>query len=675
MIKKSIIFSLAILLVAHLFPVQVKKIELKNYNDFQKGEFDGTNIDGMGRLFIGPQVKSIKGPASEYYLSLELAKNGDLLVGTGHKASVFRIKTATGEAEEIFSSPELDVYALLARSNNEIYVGTSPNGKIYKIGKENKAEEVADLSEKIIWDMVEDRQGNIICAVGSEGGVYQIKAPGETTNIFQSEDSHIVSLYVTKSNAILAGSGDRGILYKIENRKVKVLFDAPFEEIKGIAEDPEGNIYFSASRGVRAYGDPPRERIEPTFNGPKGDEKKPTKEKCALYRRSTDGVVEKIWSSKTEYIYSIYYDANSKSVLAATGNSGRIYKIEKDTSFSLLHESEAAQIFKIKGDQKGITFITNNTATITRIQQNLNPKGTYFTKIFDLKVPSRFGRLYWDAELATGTQTQFFARVGNSNIPDKTWTEWSPPFTNPQNSNIGLAGYRYIQFKIVLNSSNTGKSPLLNSLKAYYIQSNLTPQVKSVSVQRELPKSQNDQKKQTQSNSKQLAVEWSADDPNGDTLKYNLFLRKAGDKKWIPFKTDHTKSQTIIPTELYEDGTYTLKVVADDSLSNPPSQSRSHSMISQSFLIDSTAPVLGDFALQTNQMMFQVNDNLSIVKSVLYSFDGKLWFPLAPTDMIADSSSESFKVGLNTLNRSKKNVIFLKLIDEFDNTKVYQKEL
>jgi hypothetical protein len=661
--------------VSNLFPVQVKKIEIKNYHDFQKGEFDGTNIDGMGRLFIGPQVKSIKGPASEYYLALELAKNGDILIGTGHKASVYRVKASSGETEEIFSSPELDVYALLARQNNEIYVGTSPNGKIYKVNKDKKLDEVADFTEKIIWDMVEDRQGNVFCAVGSEGGVYQIKAPGEISNIFQSEDSHIVSLYVTKNNALLAGSGDRGVLYRIENRKVKVLFDAPFEEIKGIDEDPEGNIYFSASRGVRAYGDPPRERIEPTFNGPKGNEKKPTKDKCALYRRSTNGVVEKIWSSKTEYIYSIYYDKTSKSILAATGNSGRVYKVEKDKSFSLLHESEAAQIFKIKGNRAGITFITNNTATITQIQQTLNTKGTYFTKIFDLKVPSRFGRLYWDAEQAAGTQVQFFARVGNSNIPDKTWTEWSPPFNNPQNSNIGLAGYRYIQFKIVLNSTNTGKSPLLNSLKSYYIQSNLTPQVKSVVVQRNTPKSQSGQKDKVKPNSKSLAVEWSAVDPNGDTLKYNVFLRKVGDKKWIPFKTDVTSPKTRIPTELYEDGSYTLKITADDSLSNPPSQSRSHTLTSQSFLIDSTAPVLGDFALQTNQMTFTVIDNLSVVKNVLYSFDGKLWFPLAPTDMIADSSSESFKVSLNKLIRKGKNVIFLKLIDEFDNTKVYQKEL
>ena len=446
MIKQTIIFSFVILLVSNLFPVHVKKIEIKSYNDFQNGDFDGTNIDGMGRLFIGPQVQSIKGPASEYYLSLDFAKNGDLLVGTGHKASVYRIKPATGEAEEIFNSPELDVYALLAKQNNEIYVGTSPNGKIYKIDKDKKVEEVTDFSEKIIWDMVEDRQGDIICAVGSEGGVYQIKAAGEAINIFQSEDSHIVSLCITKNNAILAGSGDRGILYKIENRKVKVLFDAPFEEIKGIAEDQDGNIYFSASRGVRSYGDPPRERIEPSFNGDKGDKKKPTKEKCALYRRSTNGVVEKIWSSKTEYIYSIYYDADTNSVIAATGNSGRIYKIEKDTSFSLLYESESAQVFKIKGNQKGITFITNNTATITTIKPALNSKGTYLTKIFDLKVPSRLGRLYWDAEQAAGTQVQLFARVGNSNIPDNTWTEWSPPFTNPQNSNIGLAGYRYFDF-------------------------------------------------------------------------------------------------------------------------------------------------------------------------------------------------------------------------------------
>ncbi len=676
MIKQIIVFLLAIVLVCNLFPVEVKKIEVKNYQDFQKGEFDATNIDGMGRLFIGPQVKMIQGPASEYYLSLEFAKNGDLLLGTGHKAAVYRIKPLTGEAEEIFTSPELDVYALLARPNNDIYVGTSPNGKIYKIGKDKKVEEIADFDEKIIWDMVEDRQGNIICAVGNNGGIYQIKAPGEATNIFQSEDAHIVSLCIGKDNSILAGSGDRGILYKIENRKVDVLFDAPFEEIKGIAEDPDGNIYFSASRGVRSQGDPPRERIEPSFNGEKGDKKTATKEKCALYRRSTNGAVEMIWSSKTEYIYSIHYDQTSKCIIAGTGNGGRIYKIEKDGSFSLLFESESAQVFKIKGNESGITFITNNTASINQIQETLNPRGSYLSKIFDLKVPSRFGRLYWDAEQEAGTLVQFFTRVGNSNISDKTWTEWSPPYTDPANSLIGLNGYRYIQFKVVLNSSNTGKSPLLNYFTSYYIQANLTPQVKSLTVGRPgNPEPKTDQTKEIKPKTGYLTAEWSANDPNGDTLKYDVFLRKTSDKNWIAFKQDFTESKCQIPTEMYEDGKYILKIVADDSLSNPPSDYRSHAMISQSFSIDSTAPVLNDYSVQNNQMTFTVSDNISIIKNVLYSFDGKLWYPLAPSDMISDSTAENFKVNVSQLPRQNKNIIFLKLIDEYDNTKVYQKEL
>jgi len=677
MIKQILVFSLAFALACHLFPVEAKKIEVKSYQDFQKGEFDGTNIDGMGRLFIGPQVQTIQGPASEYYLSLELAKNGDLLVGTGHKAAVYRVNPQTGEAEEVFSSPELDVYALLARQNNEIYVGTSPNGKIYKIGKDKKVEEVTDFDEKIIWDMVEDRKGNIYCAVGNEGGVYQIKSPGETTNIFHSEDAHIVSLCIAKNDSILAGSGDRGILYQIENRKVNVLFDAPFEEIKGIAEDADGNIYFSASRGVRAQGDPPRERIEPSFNGETGDKKTPVKEKCALYRRSTNGVVEKIWSSKTEYIYSIYYDADSKSVIAGTGNGGRIYKIDRDGNFSLLYESESAQVFKIKGNSSGITFITNNTAAITRIQENLNSKGTYLSKIFDLKVPSRFGHLYWDAEHDAGTQVQFFVRAGNSNIPDKTWTEWSPPFTSPDNSLVGLQGYRYVQFKIILNSSNTGKSPYLNNFRAYYLQANLTPQVKSVTIDHNggVEEKKADQPKESKAKIGFVNAEWTAVDPNGDTLKYDIYLRKTGDQQWISFKRDVTDTKCDIPMAMYEDGKYTLKVVADDSLSNPPSQSRSHFLTSQSFLIDSTAPVLSEFSLMNNLMAFNVTDDLSIVKDVCFSFDGKLWYPLAPADQISDSNSERYSVSVSQLPRQNRNIIFLKLSDEYGNSKVYQKEL
>jgi len=549
--------------ICRLYPVQVKKIEVKNYKDFQKGNFIGTNIDSRGRLSIGDEIKIIKGPEIEYYLSIDFINKKEIFVGVGHSAGVYKIVLKTGKVKEIFKADQLDVYALLVKSNGEVYAGTSPGGKIYKIGKDKKVIEFFNPDEKFIWDMKEDKEGNIICAVGNDGGVYKIKGYGDGYKIFEAEDSHIVTLFITKNNSILAGSGDRGIIYKINNGKVKVLFDSPFEEIKGICEDMEGNIFFSATKGISYYKEINIKKVEPFFNNKKNKTiKKVNNEKSALYCVHTNGIVEKIWSSEKEYIYSVFYDKRDDGVIVATGNSGRLYKIKKDRSFNLIFESESAQLFKIKGNGKGFTLISNNPASVIKVEDKLNSKGTYLSQIFDLEVKSRLGRIYWDSLTQNNSGISFFVRAGNSNIPDKTWTEWSPPFTDKENSNLNLSGYRYIQVKVLLNSSNMAKSPLLKNFRLFYVQANLKPVIEKIEIIRpSYIRVKDNNKNGMLKNKKYLNIEWEANDPNRDLLKYIIFIKKVMDKNWIIFKKDIPEKKIKIWTELFEDGQYLVKIV------------------------------------------------------------------------------------------------------------------
>jgi hypothetical protein len=695
-----------------LFPVEVKKIEVNTFDAFQKGKFKGTSLDSIGRLLIGPEIKKIPGPGQEYYLSLDIARSGDIYVGTGHQASVYKIKT-DDSIEEVFSSDYLDVYALLVTEAGDIYVGTSPDGRIYKIknGKsysvkngsdiyeinnnipksikeeDKKNIEIFNPDERFIWDIKEDKEGNIIFAVGNGGGVYELDKKGNTANIFTPEDSHIISLFITKNNSILAGSGDRGILYKIDKRKVKVLFDSPFDEVKGICEDKEGNIYFSAAKGINGRKKEKDEsiRFEPFLKNKKKEDKKEPPEKCMLYCVHTNGTVEGIWSSKEEYIYSAVYDYNSDSIIIGTGNFGRVYRVKKDGSFSIIYESESAQVFKIAGKNSVFNVIANNTASITQIRQSLNNKGSYLSEIFDLEIQSKLGKIYWDASTNQDTGVLLSIRTGNSNIPDKTWTDWSAPFHDGENSTINITGIQYFQVKAVLNSSNISGTglPYLNNFRVFYVQSNLSPQIEKIDILKAHSKSQpyapeKPGQKKAKKN-KYLQVKWKAKDPNGDKLKYNIFLKKKEDKNWIYLKEDITEKTLELDTELYEDGEYVLKIAADDALANPPSLAKEHSKISASFNIDSTAPIIDNFLRQGKQISFGVSDDTSLIANVLYSINGKIWYPIFPKDMINDSKSENYSFNLNSNKKTgganSPKIIFIKVIDEFNNYKVFQREI
>ena len=107
-------------------------------------------------------------------------------------------------------------------------------------------------------------------------------------------------------------------------------------------------------------------------------------------------------------------------------------------------------------------------------------------------------------------------------------------------------------------------------------------------------------------------------------------------------------------------------------LSNPPSISKSNELESSPFLIDSTAPVVTGFSVTGNRISFAVEDKTSIIADVLYSFDGNLWYPVFPKDMLNDSKNENFEFNLSKLKAKK--FIFLKVMDEYENCKVFQEE-
>ncbi len=653
--KNIIILFLVLLLSQSLHAVKVRKISLSNYKEMQKGRLDGTLISSRGELILGPTIKKIPGPESEFFLSLAIDKNNNKFIGTGHKGTLYKIDQSN-KITKLFSAKELDIYATLARKNGNILVGTSPGGKIYTIDKKGKSKLFFNPGEKFIWDIKEHHDGNIYCAVGNSGGVYRIDKLGNGKKMFSSEDPHIMKLFISKNGSIYAGSGNKGILYKITNRKTKVMFDSRLQEIRGICEDPFGNIYFSANRDVNENISIKKNKNIIIMKSIVLN-KIPVKKKSILYKLDTSGIVSQVWSSIDENIYSIYYDKKRKSVIIGTGNSGRVYSVKEDKSFSLLYESESSQAFKIVKGNNGFFLLSNNTASLIKIEDKLNNIGSYFSKVIDLKYPSKLGRAYWKLKTSNDSRVLVYLRAGNSLSPDKTWLKWTAPYSDNKGTNIDISGYRYVQIKIVLNTSNPNYSPVFNSFSLYSLPANIEPKIEEIKIS---PKGRN------------TIIKLKTNDPNKDKIQFNLYLKKTDKKKWILFKKNVIKNIISLKNELFEDGEYRLKVVANDALQNPVFLAKSTVKISEFFILDTTAPKLLNFISKNNNITFEIKDNVSIISNVLYSYDGlKDWNPIFPEDMVSDSNSERY---VFKLKNTKDRIVFLKVVDEFKNYKVYQKE-
>ncbi len=668
--KRNLIIISVITVFSLLHPVQVKKKDVRDFKSFTKGTFSGTGLTDRGELFISLKSKKINGPEQEYYLGVDVSEKGDIYIGTGHNASLFKIGKDY-KITKMFTAQEPDIYAVLYGSDKQVYVGSSPRGKLYKISASMKVKTFFNPDEKYIWDLKEDRTGNIICAVGGSGGVYRIDKKGNQKKILTSVDTHIISLFISMDNSVIAGSGGSGILYKISSKKNRVLYDTPFEEINSIHEDRNGYIWFAASKEIK------KSRITPvtgTIRLSLNKTVETTMEKSALYLRHPGGEVEKIWTSNDEYIYSIAADKNGSGVLIGTGDKGRIYKVGKNGSFSLIYEDDSAQAYKILSKAEDYTIIYNNTSSIVKLSNFPDSKGSYISNIFNLGMQSTVGRIYWESLNGNPSAVTVFVRSGNTAMPDQTWTEWSPPFTDSKNSNINRSGNKYIQVKVNLNSTSSIKNPNLAGFYFYYLQKNIKPQLKSIKIKQFVPPKKGSKSKESSSpKNNRLNISWRAIDPNKDEMNYSVFIRKISEKEWITVKKNTKVSEILLETELYEDGDYILKIIADDSSSNSPENSQSDTMESKSFTIDSTAPTLNGYKSGDGFLTFNINDHNSIISTVLYSFNGKKWFLLNPIDKINDSGNETFK--LSKKFTKGRRFILIKAIDEYKNSKVFQRKL
>ena len=80
---------------------------------------------------------------------------------------------------------------------------------------------------------------------------------------FKAAENHILCLERTARGDVVAGSGGNGLVYRITTEgRASVLFETPYEEVRTLAVDREGQIYAAAS------GTPTRTRKDETSDEP-----------------------------------------------------------------------------------------------------------------------------------------------------------------------------------------------------------------------------------------------------------------------------------------------------------------------------------------------------------------------------------------------------------------------
>jgi sugar lactone lactonase YvrE len=667
---------------------------------FLEGELEGVRVDSDGHLRLGPAPRPLFDPEAPNAWCVARDARGVLYVGTGNDGRVVRIEGARGSV--LLDAEELGVHAIAVGPDGRIYAATSPDGAVWAIDAASKATRFFDPAEKYVWALAFDAGGALYVATGGEGRIYRVQKDGSAETLLASTETHILSLAVARDGRVYAGSAPEGLVYRLSaSGRPFVVVDSPFREIKALDVGPDGSVYAAAIDG-RAPETTPRPPAAPPAQAPSGQvtaevtvsesfalatlpaavtgavaagPQPEAPPKGALLRIHPTGDVDTLWSSPDDVPHSAAWVEGG--VLVGTGSRGKVYRVGDDRRWALVATLPAEQVTGIVATTNGAAaLVTANPARVLALEGGPATRGSFVSRVKDADSLASWGRLAWEGEAPPGTAVRVETRAGNTATPDTTWTEWK---TAAPAGPATLEKARFLQVRLVLSGAS-GTTPTVEAVSAAYLQRNLPPTIRSITVH---PPGEAFQKPITASGEPEIlgldvdplseraaaarppagtppavtfsrkliqrglrTFSWQADDPNGDALLFDVHYRSLGEELWRPLRTGLVEPVFAWDTATAPSGRYLLRITASDAPGNPRRFALTESKETASFEVDNAPPRIQAVTdpAAPGLIRVSVQDDASPVRRLELSVDAGPWEDVHPEDGIADATSETYKV-------------------------------
>jgi len=703
--------------------------EMNTYQDFLKGRFSDVALSRDGRLQLAPRLEPVFSSDQPVIWAVVEDGDGNLYVGTGHRGRLWRVDRS-GKAEVLWTADEPEIFALALDSKGVLYAATSPNGKVYRIEK-GKAVEYFSPQATYIWSLAVADDGTLFVGTGEDGRIWRVRA-GVGELYYETGQSHVTCLAFDAQGRLLAGTEPNGILYRISAKdQAFVLYDAAHPEIRAIAPQPDGSLYVAALGGSVAKRTAAAQTTAPSAPlaapatsitvtaaqggvelKPKAEQPKPSPapvaapppapaievtgvEKSALYRIHPDHTVETLWTSTEENAYDVAADGDI--VLFSTDAQGRVYELNgrQVRLLAQTNESEAVRLLR-RGRQLWVA--TSNMGRLYRLGDSLAERGVYESPVHDAGTVARWGRLSWRLESPADGKVEFQTRSGNTARPDRTWSEWSEPLTEPGGSPVRSPNARYIQWRATLIGSR-GRGPVIDAVRLAYLPQNTPPRVLTIDVATKSTAASSSAapagstsatysitvtdtgaspgtsagtptQRLARASSEQIQISWQAEDADGDRLIYALYFRGDDEREWKLIKEDIEETTLALDAHSLADGRYFFRIVASDRRANAPPTAREAELVSAPVLIDQTPPAVRLSAPRLSGGAVEVEaaaeDAASDLRNAEFSLNVGRWTPLVSEDGIIDSRREDFRIRLAGLARGE-HLLVVRVFDSAGN--------
>jgi hypothetical protein len=700
-----------------------------NFDEFDKGTAKGVALRSDGRLVLAPRFAQFADPNAAYLWTLRVDSKGRLYAAGGSNAKVLRLDDK-GASAAVFESQEMAAQALTFDAQDNLYVGTSPDGKVYKVTADGKSSVFFEAKTKYIWDLAFDSAGTLYVATGDKGEVFAVGKDGKGQAYYKSEEAHVRTLAFDAKGNLILGTDPNGLIVRVEKSaqgtRGFVLYETAKREVTSLLAARDGSLYASAigekARGpaqpqpviVQPPPPPPQQAQQP---GAPPQAQQPvttfapfptTTGGSDVLRISPDGAPEQLWSSREDLVYSLALSPKGR-LLMGTGNKGLVLQLEENNVFSSLGKTSSAQVTGLVQGPGGKVFAaTSNPGKIFALGPDTEPEGTFESQTFDARVFSQWGRLrWWGEDGAANGQVAFYVRTGNTSNPEKNWSAWCGPYSNPKGEAVSCPPARFAQWKAVFKAG-AGGAPSIGWVSMAYLPKNVAPTIDGIALQNpgiriqsfaapqgaqqqqpvqlrmppptmgipggappQVQPQRFDPPPQGFAQRGYQAVVWAARDDNDDDLLYSVYFRAEGEKNWRLLKDKLETKFYSWDTNTMPDGAYYLRIVASDADSNPPGEGLTAERVSDRFEVDNTAPdiltVRHGAGNPEVRVQFTAKDSYSIITRAEFTVNSGPWQLVFPTDRTSDSAEETYEIVVRDLPPGE-HTITVRVYDQFENS-------
>lgn len=183
-----------------------------------------------------------------------------------------------------------------------------------------------NLKAAFVWDLVEDKDGNVYAATGEEGKVFKITPAGEASLLYDSDEQHVFTLALAADGTLYAGTAPGGLVLKISaDGKATTHFKTGKNYVWKLVVDSAGTLY--AATGTKAE----------------------------VFKIAPDGSGKSLYSGRQNHMLSLALGKDG-SLFAGCDGDGLIYKINPQGKAFVVYDAQQDEIHTLWAADDGTLY-------------------------------------------------------------------------------------------------------------------------------------------------------------------------------------------------------------------------------------------------------------------------------------------------------------------------------